>query len=283
MSTDDIISICSKVSSRFEKAMEGITYESKGIFNSEMLLVCAMAEHLGVKRVIESGRARGHSTIVLSRYFTYESDFKIDSIEYSKYTEDAIIAMKRLAGNRNLRLLFGDSFDLLPGLVSKEPCVVLIDGPKAKWAILLACIILRNPNVKAVFIHDVHKNSDYRELIMELFPHTLFTDDKKFVESFEALDDECWKQQRMYPQFKGWAPYKRGDKVMLSYSATLAMVFNEPEGIDKVDAFRQYIQDHRTQQVSLLRRVLRKVKAQTKKPYWFVRYYLTKAQIKMRS
>lgn len=283
MSRDDIISICSKVSSRFEKTMEGITYEAKGIFNSEMLLVCAMAEHLGVKRVIESGRARGHSTIVLSRYFAHESDFKIDSIEYSKYTEDAIIAMKRLAGNRNLGLLFGDSFDLLPGLVSKEPCVVLIDGPKGRWAVLLACVALRNPNVKAVFIHDTHKNSDYSELIMELFPHILFTDDKKFVEAFEALDDECWKQQQMYSQFKGWEPYKRGDRVMLSYSATLAMVLNTAQGIDKVGECQQYIRDHRTQHVSLLRRVLRKAKAQSNKPYWFVRYHLTKAQLKMRS
>ena len=195
--TDDYISICSKVITRFEKALKGISYEPKGVFNSEMLLVCAIADHLGVNRVIESGRARGYSTIVLSNYFKYENDFKIDSIEYNKYTADAVIAMRRLAGIRNLRLFFGNSFDLLSGLVSKEPCVVLIDGPKGRLATLLACMTLRNPNAKAVFIHDMHKIAEGRDLTENLFPDVFFTDDKNFVENFESLDDECWKQQQM--------------------------------------------------------------------------------------
>ena len=168
--TDDYISICSKASSRFEKAMKGINYEPKGIFNSEMLLVCAVADHLGVNRVIESGRARGYSTIVLLNYFRHENDFKIDSIEYCKYTADAVIVMKRLAGIRNLRLSFGNSFDLLSALVSKEPCVVLIDGPKGRWATLLACMTLRDSNAKAVFIHDMHKIAEGRELTEKLSP-----------------------------------------------------------------------------------------------------------------
>ena len=78
--TDDYISICSKVITRFEMAVKDILYQPKGIFNSEMLLVCAIAEQFGVNRIIESGRARGYSTIVLANYFRDENDLKIDSI-----------------------------------------------------------------------------------------------------------------------------------------------------------------------------------------------------------
>ena len=277
--TDDYISICSKVITRFEMAVKDILYQPKGIFNSEMLLVCAIAEQLGVNRIIESGRARGYSTIVLANYFRDENDLKIDSIENSKYTADVVIAMKRLSGIRNVRLLFGDSFKLLTGLVSEEPCVVLIDGPKGRWATLLACMTLRNSNVKAVFIHDMHKISDGRELTEKLFPDVFFTDDKKFVDRFESLDDECWLQQQMYKQFSGWAPYLRGSKIMPSYSSTLAMVVNESHGIDKVEECRQYMRDNSIKRAPISKRIFRKVRSQSKIPYWFVRYHLTKAFI----
>ena len=67
---------------------------------------------------------------------------------------------------------------------------------------------------------------------------------------------------------------------MPSYSSTLAMVLNTSHGIDEVDECQKYMRDHRTEQVSTSKRILRKVKSQTRKPYWFVRYHLTKAGLR---
>lgn len=281
LDTEDIIRLCSENLQSFTDAIENISYEAKGIFNSEMLLFCSLSTHLGVKNIIESGRARAQSTKILANFFASENAYSIESIEYNKYTEDAVIAMRRMAGVDNLVLHFGDAFDLLPALIIGDPCTVLIDGPKSGAAILLASQVLRNPNTKAVFIHDTHRDGDHRELIEELYPHALFTDNETYVQRFRYLDDVCWNQQRQYPGFQNWGPYRRGDRKMSSYSGTLAMILNDPAGLDKVNQCREYIE----QTPNLyswnreIRRLLWRFRKAGKIPYWFIRYYLARATL----
>lgn len=276
--SDTILDICRAELPRFQEAVRDIPYQAKGIFNSEMLLVCAITKHLAVRRILESGRARGQSTIVLSRFFGPDTGCLIDSVESQKYTRDATAAMKRLANIRNLRLRFGDASELLPRLASEEESVVLIDGPKGKPAVLLAAQLLRDSGVKAVFIHDMHRISEGRRLVQFLFPRTFFTDERRFVQAFRALDDGCWQQQRQRPGFERWAPYQRADERMPSYSATLAMILNEPGAVDRVDVCRTYLEEHQptVPPRERWRRPLRTLKRLSKTPYWFIRYYLAR-------
>ena len=99
---EDIINLCSKNLRKFEDVVKELNYEIKGIFNSEMLMFISIVDYFKPKLIIESGRARGYSTKIISEFFK-NTNFRIHSIEYNKYTKDSIIAMKRLSKYRNLK------------------------------------------------------------------------------------------------------------------------------------------------------------------------------------
>ena len=220
----NIIEICNINLSSFRNSIEGINYEKGGIYNSEMLLFVSLIKHFGVKLIIESGRARGQSTKVIGENFK-DSDYKIFSIEYNKYSPDVRISKERLKNYTNVNLLFGDSFKILPTLI-KDECCVLIDGPKRVAAIQLAIESLRNPLVKAVFIHDLYKDSPHRKVVEKFFNDYFFTDNKNYVNMFKHLDNNCWIEQRKYRETRTWSPYRRGKKKFKSYSSTLLVIFN---------------------------------------------------------
>jgi len=52
-----------------------------------------------------------------------------------------------------VKLLFGDSNKLIPELIN-DKCCILIAGPKDMVAIKLCIECLKNPLVKAIFIHN---------------------------------------------------------------------------------------------------------------------------------
>ncbi|MFX1451704.1 MAG: hypothetical protein ACFFCM_12720 [Promethearchaeota archaeon] len=208
-----ILSLCKNKLIRFEETIRDIKYEENGILNSEMLLFVSLVDFLKPKVIIESGRSRGQSTKIMSEYFK-KSSYTIHSIEYNKYSEDVEISLKRLQGYRNLKLHFGDSFELIPKLINEESCI-LIDGPKDLYAINLAIKILYNPLVKAVFIHDVYKNSPYRPFIEKMFKYTFFSDDFDFNNMFKALDNNCLD--------------KNGHRFDLSSIATLGIIFQDED------------------------------------------------------
>ena len=131
---------CEKTSSN------SYTYTVKGIINSKLLLVGSVIKMLECTLIIESGRACGQSTKVLSDFWG-TNVYNIQSIEFNKFTENSIIAMKRLKGYKNLKLHFGHLFKIAQNLIERD-CCVLIDGSKGRGAIRLTLDLLTNPLVK---------------------------------------------------------------------------------------------------------------------------------------
>ncbi len=230
LSKKEIIKICSDYSHFFKQSIKNMKYEAKGIFNSEMLLLVALTKHLNVNLIIESGRSRGQSTKIIAENFK-DQKYKIFSIEFTKYSSDIRIAFERLKKYKNLVQIFGDSFKILPKLISEE-CVVLIDGPKT-GALNLTFQTLQNPLVKAVFLHDTYKRSLNRNRIDFMFLNTFSSDDTKYIDKFRNLDKYCWIDLRRYKNYKDWGPYRRGNRKMASYFSTLTVLFNTTEGFMK--------------------------------------------------
>jgi len=233
MCVKNLTSLCEPYAEEFFQKIKNIPFEAKGIFNSEMLVAYSLAKSLGVSAVIESGRARGQSTSILCELFD-STDKDIISIEWEKYSFDSVIAAKRLKKYPNVELLYGDAFKVLPNRIKKlDSCIVIIDGPKGTDAVLLASKIIKDPNVKAVLIHDLHCEADGRGLLLKLSPQALFTDDKEFVDSFSYMDVRCWEEQKTFRGFQtGWEPYMRRGVRLDSYSSTFGMVINNEEVSD---------------------------------------------------
>src|SRR5437016_10545059 len=97
-----------------------------GIWESEMFLFYAAIKPFAPKQILESGRARGKSTLILARCFP---ETRIVSIEYDRQSENAAAAEKRLDPCLNVELLYGDSREILPARLQNGDAV-LIDGPK---------------------------------------------------------------------------------------------------------------------------------------------------------
>ncbi|MFX1555013.1 MAG: hypothetical protein ACFFBV_13890, partial [Promethearchaeota archaeon] len=119
-------------------------------------------------------------------------------------------------------------------LVREEGCV-LIDGPKS-GAINLAIDMLKNPLVKAIFIHDMHKDSIERNEAEKIFKDCFFTDDLDYVNKFKNLDKKAWLDQRKHREFQSWAPYKKDNKIMKSYASTLMLIFNSGNAFNLTQA-----------------------------------------------
>src|SRR5438270_9874935 len=97
-----------------------------GIWESEMFLFYAAVKPFVPKQILESGRARGKSTLILARCFP---DARIISVEYDRQSENAAAAEAKLKPCSNVELLYGDSREILPERLQTGDAV-LIDGPK---------------------------------------------------------------------------------------------------------------------------------------------------------
>jgi len=82
-----------------------------GIWESEMLLFCAAVKPFAPKQILESGRARGKSTLILARCFP---ETRIVSVEYDRQSENVAAAEAKLKPCDNVNLLYGDSREILP-------------------------------------------------------------------------------------------------------------------------------------------------------------------------
>jgi hypothetical protein len=167
-----------------------------GIWESEMFLFYAAVRPLVPKRILESGRARGKSTLILARCFP---DARIVSVEYDRQSENAPVAEAKLKCESNVDVLYGDSREILPARLQKGDAV-LIDGPKDFRALKLAIDLLRTQKPCAVFIHDFPPNSPQRRFVGHSFPDAFFGDDPLF-QRFQSLDvdrDPRTNPQRRY-------------------------------------------------------------------------------------
>jgi len=153
ISYTQIVEEAKKLFPRYEETIRDIEYEAKGILYSEILFMLACLQINIPKRIIESGTARGQSTLLLSRALPEK---EIISVEFDKNSPDVLTAKKRLENCKNVSLRFVDSRDLLPEII-QEGDVVIIDGPKMFLAVRLALRLLASGKVTGVFIHDTTK------------------------------------------------------------------------------------------------------------------------------
>lgn len=161
-----------------------LSNEPKGIRRSEMFFVYATVADFAPARILESGRARAQSTLVLSLLFP---EAKIVSVEADAASPDAAVAAKRLAGRTNVECRFGDSRVLLPQLLHGGD-VVVIDGPKDFRAVKLALQLLATGKPIAVFVHDLWPGSPARGFVDRRLPSAFLSDDPAWVERFAQLD-----------------------------------------------------------------------------------------------
>jgi hypothetical protein len=164
-----------------------------GIWESEMFLFYAAVKPFAPKQILESGRARGKSTLILARCF---ADARIISIEYDRQSENAAAAEAKLKPCSNVELLYGDSRQVLPERLQAGGAV-LIDGPKDFRALKLALDLLRTGKPCAVFVHDFPPNSPQRKFVDRNWPNAFFGDDPLF-RRFQSLDNE--RDPRPNPQ-----------------------------------------------------------------------------------
>ena len=155
-----------------------------GIWESEMFLFYGAVKPFAPKQILESGRARGKSTLILARCFP---EARIISVEYERESENAPAAEAKLKNESNVDLLYGDSREILPQRLQNGDAV-LIDGPKDFRALRLAVDLLRTGKPCAVFVHDFPPNSPQRKFVERNFPSAFFGDDPLF-QRFQTLDD----------------------------------------------------------------------------------------------
>jgi predicted O-methyltransferase YrrM len=177
-------------------------YEPAGVPNSEMLFLLACLDGASFRALIESGRGRGQSTLMLSQAFP---GHKITSIERNRDSPNAAYAQQRLQGRDNVELLFGDATKLLPQLVERGD-VVLIDGPKGFRAVRLAIELLRSGKVAHVFVHDLTIETPERGFVARYFPEARFSDWRGFADVASKADAaiiEAIPPARRYDGFTG--------------------------------------------------------------------------------
>jgi|SRR5439155_17272503 len=188
--------------SAFQRRVDGIPYERKGILYSEMFFLYLCAQSAMPNRVVESGRARGQSTLMLSTIF---SDSQVVSIESDPHSPDVQVAQERLRGRNNVSLRFGDATRILPAEV-RQGDVVLIDGPKGFRGLRLALRLLATGKLKQVFVHDCALGSEERAFLDAHLRGALYSDSIEFARIARVLDAGCWAEIPPDRRFDGERP-----------------------------------------------------------------------------
>lgn len=238
MDKKEILSVVKNNVKDFDDIIKDNPFQLRGMFNSELLLICSLIKDSWVTNIIESGRARGHSTKTLCDFFSDEK-YKIKSIDFDKDSEDVRYSERKLKKYKNIELLYGDSNDIIPKLIT-ENSVVVIDWPKWQDALLLAIKLLKNKKIKMIMIHDLHKTSFERNIFDILFNNVFCSDDLDFVEKFSNLDDDCWSILKGH-----WEqPYIRNWKKNYSYASTISIIFNKKDTLKKPE-IDNYLEFHK--------------------------------------
>jgi hypothetical protein len=186
----------------FQSRVAGIPYERKGILYSEMFFLHLCAQTGTPERVLESGRARGQSTLLLSIIFP---DLQIVSIESDPNSADVRVAQERLAGRDNVSLRFGDATRILPAEV-RQGDVILIDGPKGFRGLRLALRLLATGKLTQVFVHDCGLGSEERAFLDAHVHDTVYSDSIEFARVARVLDSACWPDIPPDRRFEGERP-----------------------------------------------------------------------------
>lgn len=237
MNKEKIIEECKNNLPKFKEVLINTEYELRGIMPSESLLLGSIATLTNIELIIESGRARGYSTQILSGIFPNKN---IVSIDLDNKSEDVKFSEKILKDKDNVELVYGDSNTIIKEKITKD-CIVFIDGPKGVAALELAIDIIEDKRVKAICIHDLHKNTFARNLCEIFFNNTFFSDDLDFVHEFKNVDREAWTKLKD----EGEKPYIRKNNNIESYASTLAVIINSENSTD-TQAYVNYIEDYKS-------------------------------------
>ncbi|HEX8591411.1 MAG TPA: class I SAM-dependent methyltransferase [Candidatus Paceibacterota bacterium] len=169
---------------QFRQIVGNVSYEAKGILDSEMFFLRLCLKDGFDGRILESGRARGQSTLVLALLFPRA---RIISIELDPRSPDVSVAQERLSGHKNVDLRFGNAEEILPTEIAPGD-VVLIDGPKMFRAVRLAIRLLASGRPDAVFMHDMKVGTPERVFLTRFFPEALFSDARTLAKVTHELD-----------------------------------------------------------------------------------------------
>jgi hypothetical protein len=208
-------------------------YEPKGIFTSEMAAVIAVALAMKIEVFVESGRARGHSTLLLAKHLA-SCGIAVHSFDRDR-NADAIYAERQLAGLPGLHLHYGDARLLIPPFITdlgNKRVALLIDGPKGKKAFdLLSCCIAHSPAICVAFVHDLAllvggTPLEGRRLAQTYFSDPFLTDDAEFVERFGHLDAPIFAATERGEGH--WRPFHNGRADQASYGPTMGIFVPSP-------------------------------------------------------
>ena len=172
----------------FRRAIEAGPRESgfKGIGPRGMFFFYAAVRPFGPKQILESGRMRGESTLMLARCFPQA---RIVSVEFDLDPTHAAIAEAKLRPYANVELLYGDSREILPQRLQTGDAV-LIDGPKEFRALKLALQLLATGKPCAVFIHDFYRGQPARKFVERHWPGAFFSDYPALAARFRDLGSQ---------------------------------------------------------------------------------------------
>ena len=188
--------------SAFRSRVAGIPYERKGILYSEMFFLHLCAQAAKPRRILESGRARGQSTLLLSTMFP---DLHVVSIESDPNSPDVRVALDRLRGRDNVSLRFGDATRILPAEVRRGD-LILIDGPKGFRGLRLALRLLATGRVTQVFVHDCVLGTEERAFLDAHLRGPLYSDSIEFARVAHVLDAAAWGDLPSDRRFEGERP-----------------------------------------------------------------------------
>ena len=177
----------------------------RGILKSEAFFVRGLIADSNPVQLIESGRAQGQSTLLLSKSMP---QLKIISIEREFNDNDSSIALDRLSAQKNVNCLFGDSKKILPHL-ALDGDVVIIDGPKDMDAMLLLHKICQKRKISQAFIHDAYHGSLLRSWLEVFRKNVVYSDDSHFLIKYCHVDKQksdkelkFWSDPKSYPTKK---------------------------------------------------------------------------------
>ena len=184
MTLNDVGRAATRDLEAYRARVEPLPYERKGMLYSEIFFFQVCARQIAPARILESGRARGQSTLLLAIAFP---ELPVISVEFDRNSPDAPVAEARLRGYGNVELRYGDAMRLLPDLARKGD-VAIIDGPKGFRALRLALRLLAQGRIGMVFLHDVGPGTPERRFLEKHLPDTLYSDAPGFAGVAHVLD-----------------------------------------------------------------------------------------------
>lgn len=218
--------------------ISSVKYQNRGIWNSELALMVSLLSSLEIYKIIESGRARGHSTQIISKSMTHFEDFSLYSLDNSN-NEDVQFGITQLKSHQKVHLHNGDANKLISEIIRNElndetNYGVILDGPKSINALYLVCKLARRTNPpKLIFIHDMRRiengihPSFHRFMAGSLFERIFFSDEFDWNSGLVMLDKSVVEKSDT-DEFQVNVPYYKNMLFTGSYGPTVAVILPTP-------------------------------------------------------